>query len=230
MGAMLNVLLSLAITAPLLAGALSPEASKAVASVAAAYEQVEAEQSKLPPTTNDRERLERLAELDQAGRTAFQGPAWSAVPKNELAETRKAAFEIITKYDLADQAALKSMMPPDGWFRMSKYGQKANLAAFLIVQHAVNDPGLMRSTLTKMQPLIALGEVRGADYALLYDRVALEFDHKQQRYGSQIGCRDGHPQPHDLEDPAHVDERRKAIGFKDTEAEYLQNFQNMRCG
>ena len=179
---------------------------------------------------NDRERLERLAELDQAGRTAFIGPLWAAVPKTEYPVARASAFEIITKYDLADQAALKSMQPAEGWFRISKYGPKAAMAAFMVVQHAVNDPDLMRSTLAKMQPSIAQGEVRGPDYALLYDRVALEFDHKQQKYGSQISCKDGHPQPRDLEDPAKVNERRKSIGFKDTEEEYLQNFQNMRCG
>jgi hypothetical protein len=227
---MFNVLLWLAITAPLLAGALSPEANKAITSVAAAYEQVEAEQSKLPPATNDRERLERLVELDQAGRTAFEGPAWSAVSKAEYPIARSSAFDIITKHDLADQAALKAMLPAEGWFRTSKYGPKATFAAFVIVQHAVNDPDLMRSTLAKMKPLIVQGEVRGPDYALLFDRVALEFDHKPQKYGSQIGCKDGRPQPRDLEDPATVNERRKSIGFKDTEEEYLQNFKNMRCG
>ena len=88
---------------------------------------------------------------------------------------------------------------------------------------------LMRTTVAKLEPMVAKGEADGPDYALMFDRVSLEFDHKPQRYGSQINCKDGHPQPMDLEDPARVDERRKAMGFKQTEAEYLALFSDMKC-
>ena len=204
-------------------------AKKAVAEVGAAYERVEKTQSKLSPAANDRERLERLVEMDQAGRAVLMGPLWSAVPKGEYAIAEGSAFETVTRHDLANQVALKAMLPKEGWFPISKYGRKASVGAFLIVQHAVNDPSLMHTALARMQPLVAKGEVTGSNFALLYDRIALDFDHKQQRYGSQISCKDGHPEAVDLEDPKKVDERRKSVGLKQTEKQYLQNFTYMRC-
>jgi hypothetical protein len=59
------------------------------------------------------------------------------------------------------------------------------------------------------------GQARPDSYAYLYDRVAVA-EQRPQRYGSQYGA-DGTPEP--IEDPDHVDERRKAVGL-DTMAEY----------
>jgi len=82
----------------------------------------------------------------------------------------------------------------------------------------------MRSTLALLGPLAASGEVDGEQYALLYDRVAVEFDHAPQRNGTQFLCENGVLTPSPIEDPARVDERRKAIGIKDTEAEHIRSF------
>jgi hypothetical protein len=121
------------------------------------------------------------------------------------------------------------MMPATGWFTRSKYGKRASDAAFLIVQHAVNDPDLMRDGLKRMTPFVGTGEIDDQQYALLYDRISLQFDYKPQRYGSQVVCRAGTWQPDTLEDPDHVDERRKAVGMRQTEAEYLKYFGKMPC-
>ena len=50
------------------------------------------------------------------------------------------------------------------------------------------------------------------DYALLYDRVRLA-QGKPQRYGSQMHREGNTFQPGPLEDPGHVDSRRRAMGL-----------------
>ena len=195
-----------------------------------AFARVEAEQARLPPATNDRERLERMFDLDQAGRHAGQGIDVAQLPETHRSAAQMMMWEDeIKPHDLADQKVLKAMMPTKEWFVRSKYGKRASDSAFLIVQHATNDPDLMRDALKRMTPLLGTGEINDEQYALLYDRVSLQFDHKPQRYGSQVVCRDGRWQPDTLEDPDHVDERRKAMDMVQTEAEYLKYFETMPC-
>ncbi len=207
---------------------LSPQAQAMVGRVRDAYAMVEADQAKLPPPKDDRERLERMYDLDQLGRNALEKLDLS-LPQPQRDRATAAVWDEINAHDLADQQALKAMVARDGWITIPKYGQKASMAAFLVVQHAVDDPAFMRATLALLGPLAANGEVDGGDYALMYDRVALEFDHKPQRYGSQVVCVGGRWTPKDLEDAAGVDARRKAIGLKTTEAEYLTMFAQMHC-
>ena len=208
---------------------LSPASQAVVAPVHEAFVKAEAEQAKLPPARTDSEQLERMLDLDQAGRKVFVQIDFSKLPKDEQLLAQSVAWRDIKTHDLADQKALKAMMPVESWFTQPQYSPKAITAAFLIVQHAVNDPDLMRDVLKRMEPLVKAGWADGPSYGLLYDRVSLQFDHKPQRYGSQVQCKAGQWQPNDLEDPAHVDERRKAMGYVETEAEYLKHFTDNPC-
>ena len=200
-----------------------------IAPIHSAFTKVVAAQAELPPAADDRERLERLEDLDQAGREVLIRLDFSTLPREQQLAARSAAWSEINQHDLDNQAALERMIPKDGWFNKSKYGAKASKAAFHIVQHATNNPGLMRLALSRMEPLVASGEVDGSSYALLYDRVSLIFDHKPQRYGSQVLCQAGVWVPQNLEDPAHVDERRNAVGLKQTESDYLKSFADQPC-
>lgn len=203
---------------------LSPRAEASAASVHQAYERVRAEQTLLPPPGNIAESLLRLEALDQAGREAMHSIDLKTLDETEARAAIDASWSQVVAQDIANQKTLKALIPSEGWFRISVHGKAATTAAFLIVQHAVNDPALMRSVLAKMESLRPLGEVSGEDYALLYDRVALEFDHEPQRYGSQVRCVNGKMAPDNLEDPTQVDARRKAVGMKETEAQYLRHF------
>lgn len=222
-------LLAAAAIAPVTAPPLSPEARALIAPVHKAYVAEEQRQAALSLPRDDGERLERLLKLDQAGRGVLVRIDLNALSKEQLRAASGAMWAEINRHDLADQWALIALLPPEGWFLKSKYGERGARAAFLIVQHAVNDPELMGTTLAKMARLLPTGEVDGGSYALLYDRVSLEFDHKPQRYGSQARCQDGKMVVRDLEDPAHVDERRKAVGLKQTEAEYMAMMQDFPC-
>jgi hypothetical protein len=223
------VLVALAATAAAPPPALSAQAQALIAPVHAAFAKVEADQAKLPSPRNDRERLERMYDPDQVGRVAISDIDFSVLPEGERERARTTAWDEINAHDLADQRVLKAILKRDGWITIPRYGKKASSVAFLIVQHAVNDPALMRHTLKLLGPLAAKGQVNGGDYALLFDRMALEFDNKPQRYGSQVRCDHGAWKPISLEDPEHVDERRRAVGMKWTEAEYLKLFQDQPC-
>lgn len=56
------------------------------------------------------------------------------------------------------------------------------------------------------------GEIADADYALMYDRLAVG-DGRPQRYGSQFACEGRRSVVADLENPETVDERRAAMGM-----------------
>jgi hypothetical protein len=102
------------------------------------------------------------------------------------------------------------MLPPEGWFTISKYGKAGSTAAFLIVQHS--DVSQWSRFVPVLEKLAAQGEVRGGDYGLMYDRLALN-EGRPQRYGSQMTCKAGKYVPDRLEDPDRLDERRIAIGM-----------------
>jgi len=200
---------------------LSPASLAAVQKVYDAYRDVALRQAALPPAKDDAEKLVRLEDLDQAGREAYSAIDFNALPEADRRVVGAAIFREITAHDVDDQQTLKAMLPASGWFTLSAYGAPAAKAAFLIVQHAVNDPDLMKTVLARMEPLLAKKEVEGEAYALLYDRVSLEFLKRPQRYGSQVQCKHGQASVMDLEDPDHVDERRKSVGMTMSEADYI---------
>ena len=94
------------------------------------------------------------------------------------------------------------------WFKISEIGAHGAGNAWLIIQHAGDDPFLMARVLADMEALYPLGEADGSKYALLYDRVQMRAG-KPQRYGSQLSCKDGKLVPHEIEDEYELDARRK---------------------
>ena len=229
---MIGVLVSIGLAAAAAApptGGLTARAERLIAPVHGAYVRIAVDQARRAPATTDRERLERLWDLDQAARQAQSTIDLAKLPAPEREAAEAVVASEIAAHDAADQLALKAMTPKTGWFLPQVYGDKAASAAFLIVQHATNDPQLMRDTLAKLEPLTRAGKIDGGQYALMYDRVALEFDHKPQRYGSQVSCTAGRWRADDVEDAPRLDERRRAVGLKQTEAQYLALFKAMPC-
>ena len=201
---------------------LTPQTRAFIAPVHAAYVRVDREQAALAPPRSDADRLERLYDLDQSAREPLEALDFQKLPADQRAAAMDAVGREVMAHDLSDQAALQRLIPREGWFRRSIYGEKASKAAFLIVQHATNDPALMRRVLPRLHDFAVRGEVDAWQYAYLYDRVAMTFEHRPQRYGSQLACVDGVLGPGALEDPAHVNARRREIGLKQTEADYVK--------
>jgi hypothetical protein len=192
--------------------------------VQAAYAAVEETQAKWPPATTAKEKLERMYDLDQAGRAAMGAVDLSSLPKPEQAKAAMAMNKEVERHDLANQRTLKQIIPANGWFKVSTEGDKGALSAFLIVQHASDDPQLIRDTLPRLKSALDEGEASGQWYAMMFDRVAVEFDHKPQRYGTQLRCVQGTWKLDKTEAPAQLDARRKEIGLKETEDQYLKHF------
>lgn len=196
---------------------LSARAATLIAPVGQALDAERKAQAILPPPANDAERLERMGRLDQVGRRVLTGVDLSALPPDEVKVARKAMWAPIEAADAENEKALLAMVPPEGWFLKSRYGPRAAQAAFTIVQHA--DLSLWRRFVPVLEPLVAKGEVDGQSYGLMYDRLAIN-EGRPQRYGSQMTCKDGKYVVDRLEAPETVDERRKAMGFPETLAEY----------
>ena len=220
---MIGLILAAALLSQQAPAGLSAEAGALVASVAEAIAAEKARQAALPPPTTDRERLERMGALDQVGRRAFTVLDFSALPADERQTAETLAWADINAVDKALLDELLTMVPAEGWFKKSVYGERAAGAAFLIIQHS--DLENWRRFVPVLEPLVAQGEVEGQSYGLMYDRLAIN-EGRPQRYGTQMICKDGRWVVDTLEDPERVEQWRREMKFPWTLAEYEARFRD----
>lgn len=206
---------------PTPASALSASASTAVRQFEDAVAAEQAAFKTLPVTGGAGPNLAIRVALEQAMRRAID-PAVARLSNADRAAASAAIWQRISGVDAANTAYVKSTLPPDGWFRSRRDGVEVARNAWLIVQHSP-DQALQRLVVTRMRPLVALGDARGADYALLYDRTEM-FAGRPQLYGSQMTCSGGRWQAAETLDPAGLDRRRAEMGLPPM-AEYLKNFE-----
>jgi uncharacterized protein DUF6624 len=122
--------------------------------------------------------------------------------------------------DAKHTARLKQMVAAYGWPGKTLVGERAAHAAWLLVQHADADPAFQRRCLELMEKLPG-GDVRAQDVAYLTDRVLLA-EGRPQRFGTQFEKNAaGKWVPKTLDDPQHVDDRRRAVGLEPL-AEYAR--------
>jgi hypothetical protein len=165
-------------------------------------------------------RLTAAIEREQAYRRALswqnEGPpldplVWAALERR--------LWHAASAEDHSNTAMLKAIVAEHGWPTIQMVGEEASSAAWLLVQHADDDPAFQLRVLRLMAPLLATGGVSKRDYAYLYDRVMLKISGKQ-RYGSQARCVEGKLVALPLEDPDKVDSLRAVVGLG-TLADYL---------
>jgi hypothetical protein len=152
-----------------------------------------------------RKEILALVTEDQAARNA-----WISVGMKDHPEVAKRVQDIDTK----STARMKEIVKQYGWPGKSLVGEDGANGAWLLVQHADLDHDFQKQCLPLIEAATKTGEVKPQHYAYLYDRLATA-EGKPQRYGTQFQ-NDG---PFPIEDEAHVDERRKAVGLG-TMAEY----------
>jgi hypothetical protein len=100
-----------------------------------------------------------------------------------------------------------------GWPGRTLVGDRGARAAWLILQHAIAFPQLMRSGLELMREAAARREASAAEVAVLEDRIRV-LEGRPQMYGTQYDWDDhGEMSPLPIEDAGKVDERRLAIGL-----------------
>ena len=109
-----------------------------------------------------------------------------------------------------------------GWPGKSRVGAEAADAAWLILQHAIDNPSLQRRGLELLTIAVRSGDVERKQVAMLEDRIRIN-EGKPQWYGTQFDWdRSGHLSPLPIEDAANVDRRRAALGLCPIDHEIAQ--------
>lgn len=124
----------------------------------------------------------------------------------------KKASQAVANTDTANLKQLKSIVDKQGFPTVGQVGKRGVEAAFLLTQHADSDPEFQEHILAILKTRTGSEAVSGWDFALLTDRV-LGKQGKLQLYGTQFNNKSGRWVPNPIEDPAHVDQRRAALGL-----------------
>lgn len=112
---------------------------------------------------------------------------------------------------------LKDIIQDIGWPTISKVGKSASEAAWIIAQHAMDDPTFMQHCLVLMKEVE--NEIEKWQIAYLMDRL-LMIEGKPQLYGTQYKKDEaGAMRMWKVEDPNQLDVRRKEIGLEPSEGE-----------
>jgi hypothetical protein len=158
------------------------------------------------------ELLERFAR-DQAVRHVVTDKKWMENLPSLAAKNWGMAFgSRWTSIDCANTAWLKTQLAEIRWFDIPTYGADADNAAWHLVQHADREPDFQRRMLKELEGL-PKGHTNAKRIGYLWDRVA-RADKRLQRYGTQGTCTNGQWKPFEVEDPEHLDERRRSLGME----------------
>ena len=112
----------------------------------------------------------------------------------------------------ANAARLRAIIAEHGWPVESLVGVDGAKAAHRIAQHSINHPELMRECRRLLDEASRKGEVPRWQFAFIDDRIRM-YEGLPQRYGTQWNDGPNGPEPHTIEDPDRVDERRAALGL-----------------
>jgi hypothetical protein len=109
---------------------------------------------------------------------------------------------------------LQAIIAQIGWPTERLVGEGAAKAAWLIAQHAISQPDFQRACLKCLAEAAREHTVPLWQPAMLEDRIRV-FEGRPQLYGSQLKPDShGNVQPHAIEDPEGVEERRGAVGLE----------------
>ena len=156
--------------------------------------------------------------------------AWRTLTPETFGNLSPAAVELVQllgdlqgrAVDQANLSRLKAVVDKDGWPTIGKVGAEASGSAWLLAQHADEDPVFQLRALKLMEPLVGPGEVSARNHAYLHDRVMLKLVGKQ-RYGTQVWCANGKFAPRPLEHPDRLEALRQDAGLGPMQ-DYLSRF------
>jgi hypothetical protein len=146
-----------------------------------------------------REELRAMAKLDQEARNRWL--------KDQKSESLQAE---VTALDEKHVARLREIVKEHGWPGRALVGDNGMSDAWLVAQHGGKE--MLHEMLPLMKAAVDKGDLEGSLYATSFDRVRVQ-DGQPQLYGSQFDTSGDKCQPKPIEDPEHVDERRKAVGL-----------------
>jgi len=157
--------------------------------------------------------LREMGRVDQEVRNAWIDSEKKKDDPTRTEDLRKKVVDV----DRANTERLEKIVAEIGWPRRSDVGKEAASGAWLIAQHT-GDREFQAHALELIEPHLAQGEVSKPSYALLKDRVRCHRGEKQI-YGTQYSMKQIDGVMHfgpltPIEDPAHLDERRKEMGLE----------------
>jgi len=175
-------------------------------------------QTNAPSLPQLREELLAMAKADQDARAALVGMSMDDQLKD------RARVERVMSVDRANTQRLQAIVAAHGWPTISMVGEEGAHAAWTVAQHADANQEFQAHVLALMEKLPSR-EVHASNVAHLRDRIT-----RPQRYGTQGRCvSPGKWQPHELEQPARVDELRREAGILPVKlADYVE-FMNSFC-
>lgn len=128
-----------------------------------------------------------------------------------------AAKQEISKNNFSD---MKALLEKYGWPTYSMVGDLAADAPLLMINHHEQD-SVRIAYLPKIKEACLKGEGSCMEYAKIHDRILVNAD-KPQVYGMQFRYNEDNAlEPFPIENPEHVDQRRKEIGLEPLK-EYLK--------
>jgi hypothetical protein len=154
-----------------------------------------------------RELLARSAEDQRVRRlVAFRPGEHQAVLPEDVAAEWKRVDHDNTRW-------LGQVLAGRGWPGWALAGEDGAAAAWLLAQHADDDPALQRAFLGALRIAVAAGDASPAHLAYLEDRVRMNTG-QPQLYGTQFTVTETGFGPCPIADPGLLDERRAAAGLE----------------
>ena len=133
-------------------------------------------------------------------------------------------YPLISEMDAFHTQKMKEILNHHGWITISRFGSEADHQAWMLVQHADDDPLFQAGCLFVLEKLIEIGESNPKNYAYLYDRVALKFAQfgMKQKYGTQVNASEGEFKLCPYEGTgSELNQRRREMGLEPINA-YLE--------
>ncbi|HVU58852.1 MAG TPA: DUF6624 domain-containing protein [Puia sp.] len=125
-------------------------------------------------------------------------------------------YAVMSIKDSVNLEKVTTILDKYGWLGINEIGERANLALFLVIQHA--DSLTQVTYLPMMRQAVKDGKAKGADLAMLEDRVLCE-QGKPQLYGSQVkALKTGKYVFFPIQDERNVNKRRAEVGLEPLEA------------
>jgi len=148
-----------------------------------------------------RQELVRMGMLDQTARIGMK----TGIPADTV------VMRTILAIDSILTSKLQTVVRSRGWPTISRVGEAAARAAFLIVQHSPVG-AFQREVLPHFVAAALAGEASRSDAAMLEDRVLTE-DGKPQVYGTQFRIVDGVLVAYPIVEPETLEQRRAEVGL-----------------
>lgn len=176
-------------------------------------------------------KIAHMFDIDQYMRNLFMNISDQNFTQEELSFFQQGYGHRFYMMDWQNTQDLKQILKLHGWFKVSEWGKQTDRQAWLLVQHADNEPEFQKEVLAMLDTLYRLKETDPSNYAYLFDRVAASFKdptkRKLQRYGTQGSCvAPGKWEPLAMEDPSNVDKRRAEVGLEPLK-NYIDRFKEI---